>query len=336
MLRMMPARANRKRARKKARERRQRDGGRLMALHFCVSIRFLQPYSHGRRENGDPEWPPSPLRVMQSLVAASAGKWNERNLLVTAAPAIRWLESLPPPQIIATRAVPSKQPYRLYVPDNVANKVASAWGRGNEASIADYRTDKDVRPAHLDGDAVHYVYNIPQVDSDVRGMIDTLTLASRSITHIGWGIDMAVGNSSLITGETAAQLAGVRWTPSPSGGNPLRTPKAGTMDDLIRRHADSLGRVTTDGFRPVPPLRVFDVVRYRRHDEPLPRPFRVFELRSTDGSWFRYPHRKLVHIAGMLRHLAIEAMSKDPPHGLKADWVEPISPVIRTQVNAMI
>jgi len=41
-----------------------------------------------------------------------------------------------------------------------------------------------------------------------------------------------------------------------------------------------------------------------------------------DGSRFRYPHRKLIHIAGMVRHLAIEAMKKDPPRNVDADWVE--------------
>jgi CRISPR-associated protein Csb2 len=102
----------------------------------------------------------------------------------------------------------------------------------------------------------------------------------------------------------------------------LRTPKAGTLDDLTRRHVDFLGRLTDDHFRPVPPLRIYDVMYYRRQDAPLQRPCRVFELRTADGRWFRYPHRKLIHIAGMVRHLAIEAMKKAPPPGVDGDWVE--------------
>jgi CRISPR-associated protein Csb2 len=98
--------------------------------------------------------------------------------------------------------------------------------------------------------------------------------------------------------------------------------RIGTLDDLARRHADFLSRVTDKGFRPVAPLRVFDVVGYRRQDEPSSCPWRVFELRNTDGSRFRYPHGRLVHIAGMVRHLAIAAMEKDPPKDAAENWVE--------------
>jgi CRISPR-associated protein Csb2 len=67
---------------------------------------------------------------------------------------------------------------------------------------------------------------------------------------------------------------------------------------------------------------VFDVVDYRCHDQPSGRPWRVFELRNTDGSRFRYPHRRLIHLSGMVRHLAIDAMEKDPPEGVADSWVE--------------
>lgn len=293
-----------------------------MNSFLCITIRFLQPYSHGRGEDESPEWPPSPLRLMQALVAAAAGRWNERSLLQHATPAIRWLETLPPPCIIAAPAVRDSQPYRLYVPDNVADKVAAAWSRGRDASIADYRTEKDVLPLAIDGEAVRFLYGLTAESKDWGEHVSVLTTAARSITHLGWGIDMAVGDASILTLEQVTQLQGVRWQISLTGGTPLRLPKAGTLDDLIRKHTDFLNRVTDDGFRPVPPLRVFDIVRYRSQHEPAQRPFRLFELRNLDGSRFRYPHRKFIHIAGMVRHLAIEAMKKDPPRGQADDWVE--------------
>ena len=101
-----------------------------MPSHFCLTVRFLQPYSHGRGASGDPEWPPSPLRVFQALVAAAAARWNERTKLETAAPALRWLECRRTPSIVAATGIPSEVPYRLYVPDNVADKVAKSWARG--------------------------------------------------------------------------------------------------------------------------------------------------------------------------------------------------------------
>jgi CRISPR-associated protein Csb2 len=205
------------------------------------------------------------------------------------------------------------------VPDNVADKVAAAWARGREASIADFRVEKDVKPMYLAGDSVHYLYPL---GDGTRDHLEVLSVAARSITHVGWGRDMAVGDASVISVKEAGQLSGVRWHLVASGGTPLRVHRSGTLDDLARRHADFLNRVTDTGFRPVAPLRVFDVVGYRRQDEPSGRPWRVFELRNTDGSRFRYSHRRLVHIAGMVRHLALATMEKDPPKAVAKGWVE--------------
>jgi CRISPR-associated protein Csb2 len=290
-----------------------------MSSFLCISIRFLQPYAHGRDENGEPEWPPSPLRVVQALVAASAGQWNERRTLNHAIPALRWLESLLPPQIVAAEAIPCTAPHRLYVPDNVADKVAAAWTRGRAASVANYRVEKDVKPMRLAGDSVHYLYSL---DGDACHHLEVLSTAARSITHVGWGRDMAVGDANVISVDEARQLPGVRWHPVANGGTPLRAHRRGTLDDLARKHADFLNRLTGKGFRPVAPLRVFDVVGYRRQDDPSGRPWRVFELRNADGSRFCYPHRRLIHIAGMVRHLAIAAMEKDPPNDAPEDWVK--------------
>src|SRR5437588_7057832 len=115
-----------------------------MSANLCITIRFLQPYCHGRGSDGDPEWPPSPLRVFQALVAAAAARWNERIRLECAHPALRWLERQPAPMIVAAPGIRSDVKYRLYVPDNVADKVARSWSGGREATIAEYRTEKDV------------------------------------------------------------------------------------------------------------------------------------------------------------------------------------------------
>jgi CRISPR-associated protein Csb2 len=258
------------------------------------------------------------LRVLQALAAASAGRWNERRRLDEAVPALKWLESLPPPQVVAAEAR-ACTPHRLYVPDNVADKVAASWARGREAAIADYRVEKDVQPLHLEGDTVHYLYALGGGGGE---HLETLSAAARSITHVGWGRDMAAGEAKIISAREAGQLAGVRWHPAGQGGTRLRVPRRGTLEELGRRHADFLSRVTETGFRPVAPLRVFDLAGYRREDEAAGRPWRVFELRNADGSRFRYAHRRLIHVAGMVRHLALAAMAKDPPKGVEEGWLE--------------
>ena len=291
-----------------------------MPNFLCITIHFLQPYSHGRGDGNAPEWPPSPLRLFQAMVASSAGLWNERTKLTSAASALKWLETQIPPEIMAGDAACSDRPYRLYVPDNVADKVAASWSKGRDADIAAYRTEKDVRPMHLSGEAIHYLYPLPNGQCPYS---DVLTAAARSITHLGWGVDMVAADASIMPSEQVVALVGHRWQPTPVGGTPLRVPTEGTLDDLMRKHEAFLKRLSGDGFRPVPPLRVFQMHGYQRDDEPLRCPYRVFELRRTDGGRFRYSHRKLIHIAGMVRHLAIEAMKKSLPRGVDEDcWIE--------------
>lgn len=290
--------------------------------HFCLTIRYLQPFSHGRGESGEPEWPPSPLRLYQALVAAAAAKWNERQRIVSSNDSLLWLQTLGPPQVVAGCGVPSTSPYRLYVPDNVGDKVANSWRIGNDADISSYRTEKDVRVTHLSSDTVHYLYPLPDPCPDLEQHLDILRSAARSITHLGWGIDMVAGNAELLDDDAASKLEGERWEPSVDhSGTSLRVPVAGTLDALIRRHEAFLNRLSADGFRPVPPLTAFKTVAYRRPSDPLVRPHRVFQLLSTDGSPFSYPQDKLIHIRGMVRHLAIEAMMREQPRGVPEDWV---------------
>ena len=59
------------------------------------------------------------------------------------------------PLIIAPVGLTSSMKYRLYVPDNIGDRVAGTWSHGGTASIADYRAEKDVWPTQLpDGSAV--------------------------------------------------------------------------------------------------------------------------------------------------------------------------------------
>jgi CRISPR-associated protein Csb2 len=293
-----------------------------MPNYLCVKVRFLdpEPAFHGQRDAGEPEWPPSPLRLLQAIVDAAVSRWRGRQFTDAARPFLQFLERLNQPEIVAPAHI-FGIPFRIAVPNNDLDAWAEPISKGDEPkkTPSQLKAMKLVRPVHLEGDTVHYLYPLPDGDCP---HFDVLKTAARSITHLGWGIDMACGDASIFTPEQVAGLKGVRWNPSPVGGTPLRVPRAGTLDDLIRKHTDFLNRVSDEGFRPVPPLREFDVVHYRSQHEPMPRSYRVFELRNLDGSRFRYSHRKLIHIAGMVRHLAIEAMSKDPPRGVPDDWVE--------------
>src|SRR5579859_7333065 len=105
-----------------------------MTAHLCISVRFLDPSEwpafHGRADGGEPEWPPSPLRMFQALVAAAAGRWRHGQFTNYAVPALAWLQARTP-VIVAPSIQANRTMYRMYVPNNAADLVTSAWARGN-------------------------------------------------------------------------------------------------------------------------------------------------------------------------------------------------------------
>ncbi len=292
-----------------------------MAYYLCISVTLLNDRFHGRGEDSQPEWPPSPLRLYQALIAGAAGRWNERIKLTAAVPALEWLEKQPPPTIVASKAARSGTPYRTYVPDNVADKLAASWSKGRAASIADYRSEKDVQPIHLNEDSrLHYLYCL---DSYCQ-FEELLKECSFGLTHVGWGIDQAIASVSVIDSTKIDKLDGERWQPRMDAATKLRSPSEGTLAELADQHTAFLNRLQGNQFSPVQPLNHFDVVGYHRVGDPLPRPHVVFELRHNDGSFCRYPQRNLIHIAGMLRHLALETMKQCPPGDVGDDttWLD--------------
>jgi len=295
-----------------------------MSEYLRISVHFLDGGFHGRGDNGDSEWPPSPLRLFQALTNAAArldgagvGKQN--------ADALRWLESLPQaPEIFAAGTTPTTG-YQLYVPDNVGDLVAKKWSRGEyfdsksrAIDIAGYRTEKAIRPLQLAGDAVvHYLWLIdPVTAAENASHRETIIATARAITHLGWGVDLVVADAavaqSLEIASFHAESGTERWLPVETpGGTSLRVPANGTFDALEARHAAFLGRLhtTNDGkqlFRPVPPLATFRVTTYRRETEIDQPPYAVFALRLPDDSGFATfePQRRRLHLVGMLRHTA--------------------------------
>jgi len=300
-----------------------------MADYLRISATFLDPRFHGRGDGGEPEWPPSPLRLMQAIVAANADRIGPDEPLGRA---LGWLEQQPPPLILAP---PCEQgaPYCLSVPNNAMDLVGKAWAKGNyfgtgDSNPATHRTMKTVRPMRMveneeddNGDTVHYLW--PVDDSATLDIMYALIAAARRMIALGWGIDLVAGDAEGIDADALSALRGQRWSPTP-GAAPavLRIPIAGTLEALQDRHTAFICRMGDEGFVPVSPLTTFQMIGYRRHTDPVGRPCAVFELRHDDGEFCRYSQRKLIHIAGMVRCLAIRIMRKSPPPGVGEDWVE--------------
>ena len=288
----------------------------MPSSYFCLSVAFLDSAFHGRRDGSELEWPPSPLRLFQALVAASAARWREALFHDYAVPALNWLARQQAPDIIAPTAEASST-YRISVPNNAMDIVAAAWTRGNytskDAQPSTHRTLKSIRATRLlDSDSVHYLWPLSEpLTDEVRGFVETLSAASRSLVALGWGIDLVAGDGRMIAASEVDKFPGERWRPtSAPSDHALRFPVPGTLEALMALHQAFLGRLSGgDSFIPVPPLSVFDTIGYRRDAEPVSRPFAAFSILKMDASGFRPfdPVRRTHIVAAMIRHAAASA-----------------------------
>ena len=279
-----------------------------MSEYFCLAFRFLDREFHGRGDGSQREWPPSPLRAFQSLVAAAA-RQAKGTLAPSAIAAFEWLERQPPPTIVAPDGIEGSG-YCLSVPNNAMDIVARAWCRGDssntgDASPATHRALKAVRPTYLQGEATHYLWCLPESpDTEIRRHTEVLNGSASGVAALGWGVDMVVAHGSVLGTDELATLPGERWLPVPNstdGG--LRVPSEGTLEDLIRRHKRFVERLGPHGLVPPPSLSVFRKVPYRRASDPPKRPVAAFSVLNLDATSFRAfdTARQALTLAGRVR-----------------------------------
>jgi hypothetical protein len=73
--------------------------------------------------------------------------------------------------------------------------------------------------------------------------------------------------------------------------------------------------------------KIFDRVFYASTERLIGRPTAVFKLLDDNEDTYSHSQAKLREIAGMVRHLAIEQMKKNPPRDVEArgftqeDWL---------------
>lgn len=284
-----------------------------MSAGFCITIRLLDRTFHGRRDRGESEWPPSPARAFQAIVAAAAARARGKALSDLVRQALQWLERQPAPTMLAPEAASAEIVYRASVPNNAMDVVARAWVRGNysdsgDANPATHRTMKAIRRTYLFSDgAVHYLWPLPDpLDNEIQRNVAALSEIAASVVALGWGIDMAIGHGSIIPEDKIASLPGEHWFPTADGDGAanLRAPIAGTLDALIDRHQRFLARLGPDGLAPPPPLTAYRTVAYRRASDPAPRPAVAFVLLDPETNAMRPfdSTRHTLTVAYMMRH----------------------------------
>jgi CRISPR-associated protein Csb2 len=292
--------------------------------YLLINVRFLDDRYHGLLDrDGPPEWPPSPFRLFQALVAGVArrgelavGHDEPRNTNFTPiGQALGWLQRLTrehPPIIIAPKSK-TGQAVARFVPNNDGDKEPDRQQRltAKHTEPTLFLLEPDQKPE------VHYVWDTAATNDCP---IAELERAARSLTSLGWGIDMAFADARPVTQAELQQLKGVRWYPKKNAGSlrdTLRTPTYDddlgecTLCDLLHCHSTSINRIEHGKpLKTVDKPKVFDRVLYTSTERPARRPYAVFKLLDDELDTTRYPHALLVHIAAVVRHAAIDCMEQ--------------------------
>jgi len=300
---------------------------------LSIEAHFLSRRYHGRMSNREgrdfpAEWPPNPYRVFQALIAASNLGFRRIEFLDVKKEALRWLERRPAPEVIVPAAREANV-VRLYVPNNDMDKVARAWARNAEPEKQpnELRTDKDLRPTRLDGDAtVRFIWPIADDEwNAAQPHAELLCAEARHLHALGLGIDLVAGNGRILTEHEKQALPGEVWI-ADADGIGWRVPVEGSLDELLQRHQEQTKRVQVGRGRgaerwvapPAPPT-IFREVAYLRRAEGRARRVHAFALVDADGASRSFDPRQAIEVAAWLRHAAHERA-----RGLKldADFVE--------------
>jgi CRISPR-associated protein Csb2 len=274
---------------------------------LCISVTFLTGRYHGE------EWPPSPARLYQALVAAvmTCG-YREFESIIE--PALRWLEEQPAPRI---RSCATEQfgAYRIAVPNNDMDVVAWEWQQGRHKDVAVLKTMKQVMPWHLPeaGPHVQYIWAV-STDSPVPPA-DALRSATHLLHTLGWGVDMAYAD------VVPEQRGGILYEPASSGERRL-TPMHGTLDDLKAAYRRFQVRSTGKGVDSSTRASMLISQPYRRAGEEY-RPVTCFRLLTRDATKvLAVAWEDCRKVAAWLRHRAAEELWNEYDEATVAEYVQ--------------
>jgi CRISPR-associated protein Csb2 len=256
---------------------------------LCIEARFLFDKYHGSRAGGRRrDYPPSPHRMFQALVAAanSNGGMDEASK-----EALLWLEKQSPPHICVPKSMTGMR-VNTFVPNNDMNIVASAWAKGDtpEKEPEQLRTRKILQPLHLDGDStVRFLWSAYEYSALVQHVCNI----ARHIRHLGLGIDVVVGNGRVLDQSEKNHLPGDNYIPIKGKG--WRVTVEGSLNEILQRYADKVI---------AKPPSAFDEVAYVREAATRSPRLRAFALVNEDGDYCKFQCTDAMVVAAELRHAA--------------------------------
>jgi CRISPR-associated protein Csb2 len=245
-----------------------------MSTVLLISVRF-----HEGRYHGTGDWPPSPARLFQALIAGAGLKGPIPSLQVKA---LEWLEKMPPP-LIAAHVERKGQQVGNFVPNNDLDAVG-----GDPRRIGSIRGKKVIRPLLFDAEQpLLYAWNLHR-EPEGDALLQVLCQLVEGIYQLGRGIDQAWAWAEVMNetdfDNTLESYSGRIHRPSVGGeGTALACPTKGSFLSLEERYAANQqrfeviksGRSVSESFRQLPKPRFQSVV----YDSPSVH--QLYDLRNA-------------------------------------------------------
>lgn len=285
---------------------------------LLFTVHFLDGRYHGLEPDGRPEWPPSPARLFQALVAAAA---RGAVLADEDKQALEWLERLDPP-LIAAPARHKGQSFSHFMPNNDMDTVGGDPARMRKVRSATKRFHPQIFERET---PFLYVW----LFNDGQEHAQRLREIALRLYQLGRGVDMAWATAEILDdGGARSRLdahPGAIHRPSKgSAGQRLACPIPGSLKSLIERYEKNRTR-----FKPMveaaptkidpsrmkaagqalaqPPKPKFDKISY---DSPPVR--QLYELRNLtkDSGFVVWPLKDIVRFVETVRDDAAERMRR--------------------------
>lgn len=315
---------------------------------------LIQAWLLDDRYHGNGDWPPSPARLFQAMVAGNA---IGAELPADCADTLRWLEALPPPEIRSQRGRLGSS-YTTFVPNNDLDAKG-----GDPARVVDIRVSKSIQPRHINACLpIVYAWKFAATDS-AEAAAERVCAMAENIYQLGRGVDMAWAQAVVLDDEAVEQILdtmpGDIFRPGSGQGEiALNCPQPGSLDSLLSRYQANRVRLKSikDGrkvkvYFTNPPKAELKRVNYN----PAER-WRLFELRSqnANATFYLWSQHRAVALVEQVRdkianHLAealpdqtatIERIiiGRNASEGDKARRIQliPIPSIGHTQANRSI
>lgn len=249
---------------------------------------------------GGVEWPPSPFRLLQAMVAGCRS---------VALPGIQWLEQQPAPLILAT-----DEPQPTQVQRSVPN---NADPRKPQARL----TLRQVNQRHVE-QAVRFCYPL-RSSSDHAAAAQVLQEARQTHT-LGVGQDMCSLDGRVVQAAPESLGALHLWMPSLAAtvrtddAVALRIPVAGSLialEDRFQAFQTRLQHGEAGFGRPVLPAALHATAHYRHSSSVARTALIAMQLVQPDNAqtMARFHAADAVVVAGMLRHGTMQLAAAHAP-----------------------